>query len=262
MAAESERNREQAPGETVRGLMRRAGRAALASALARDRSARPYASLVLAAVDHDASPILLLSDLADHTRNLKADPRLALLFDGTAGHEDPLTGPRASVLGRARAIDDPALAARLTARFVARHPGAQGYAGFGDFRLHRVTVESVHLVAGFGQIHWLAGAEVTLDTGPCQALAAAEAGIVAHMNRDHGDALELIAAEILGLDRPGPEGAGWTMTGIDPEGFDLRRGAELARAGFDKPVADAETARAELARLTKRARDQAGGGRG
>ena len=57
--------------------------------------ARPYVSLVLGAEDHDASPVLLLSDLADHSRNLKADARAALLFDGTAGRDDPLTEPRA-----------------------------------------------------------------------------------------------------------------------------------------------------------------------
>ncbi|MGH7184968.1 MAG: pyridoxamine 5'-phosphate oxidase family protein, partial [Pseudomonadota bacterium] len=92
------------PGETVRRLMRAAGQATLATALARDASGRPYASLVLVALDDDGSPILLLSDLADHSRNLQADARAALLFDGTAGLADPLTGPRATVLGRVGAV--------------------------------------------------------------------------------------------------------------------------------------------------------------
>jgi putative heme iron utilization protein len=242
------------PGVTVRGLVRAAGQASLASALARDGSGRPYASLVLSACDHDGSPLLLLSDLADHSRNLAAEPRAALLFDGTAGRADPLTGPRASLLGEIRPIADQAQAARLAARYIARHPGAADYAGFADFRLYRMTVESAHLVAGFGRIHWLTGQEVLFDTAGSEALAEAEAEIVAHMNADHEAALEAIATRLLGLPRPDGPGA-WVMTGIDPEGVDLRAGDRLARAGFAAPLSDAGAARAALIALTRQARD-------
>ncbi len=243
------------PGVMVRGLVRAAERASLASALARDGSGRPYASLVLSACDHDGSPILLLSDLAEHSKNLAAEPRAALLFDGTAGHDEPLTGPRASLLGEIRPIEDTAGngAARLKARYLARHPGAKTYAGFADFRLYRMTVESAHLVAGFGRIHWLAGPEVRFDTAGCGALAEAEADIVAHMNADHGAALEAIALRLLGLPKPDRGGA-WVMTGIDPEGFDLRAGGRRARAGFAAPLGDAAAARAAFAALTRKAR--------
>ena len=245
---------ESKPGDTVRGLVREAGQASLASALARDGSGRPYASLVLSACDHDGSPLLLLSDLAEHSKNLAAEPRASLLFDGTAGHDDPLTGPRASLLGEIRPIEDAARTARLRARYIARHPSARTYAGFADFRLYRMTVESAHLVAGFGRIHWLVGPEVLFDTAGCGALAEAEADIVAHMNADHGAALEAIATRLLGLPKPDPR-AGWVMTGIDPEGFDLRAGGRRARAGFAAPLGDAGAARAALVALTRTARD-------
>ncbi len=250
------------PGPRVRRLVRGAGRAALATTLAPGGDgggARPYVSLVLGATDHDASPVLLLSDLADHSKNLKVDARAALLFDGTAGRDDPLTGPRASLLGELRVIADGAgaegaLAERLKRRFVARHPGAAVYADFKDFRLYRMAVESAHLVAGFGRIHWLKASDILFDAGACAALAEAEAAIVAHMNRDHGAALGLIAERLLGRPKPAPETGGWTMIGIDPEGIDLRAGAGLARAEFEAPVHDAEAARAELVRLSARAR--------
>ena len=245
------------PGVTVRGLVREAERATLASALARDGSGRPYASLVLSACDHDGSPLLLLSDLAEHSKNLAAEPRAAMLFDGTAGLADPLTGPRASLLGEIRPIADEAQAARLAARYIARHPSARDYIDFADFRLYRMTVESAHLVAGFGRIHWLAGPEVLFDSAESGALAEAEAEIVADMNADHGMALEAIALGLPGLPRPDSQGAGggaWVMTGIDPEGFDLRAGGRLARAGFAAPVHDAETARAAFAALARKAR--------
>ncbi len=242
------------PGVVVRKLVREAERATLASALARDGSGRPYASLVLSACDHDGSPLLLLSDLADHSKNLAAEPRASLLFDGTAGLADPLTGPRASLLGEIRPVEDAAQAARLTARYIARHPGAAVYANFADFRLYRMTVESAHLVAGFGRIHWLTGSDVLFDTAECGALAKAEAAIVAHMNADHGAALAAIAQHLLGLPQPDSAGA-WVMTGIDPEGFDLRAGGRLARAGFAAPVHDAEAARSALVALTRKARE-------
>ena len=241
------------PGEIVRGVMRRASQASLATSLAPAAEGRPggpagwpYASLVLVTLDHDATPLLLLSDLADHVRSLKADPRLALLFDGTAGYQDALAGPRASLLGRAEPADDEA---RLMARVLARHPGAAVYAGFKDFNLYRVRVERAHLVAGFGNIHWLEAADVLFDAAAAGPLAAAEAEIVAHMNADHAEAIGLIAKHSLGL-----EGEGWRMTGVDPEGADLRCEGQWARIAFAAPVQDAESCRQALVAATQAAR--------
>ena len=97
---------------------------------------------------------LLLSDLAEHSRNIAADDRVSLLIDGTVGLEDRLTGPRLTLLGRAARSADPA----HRADYLARHQSAELYAGFGDFGFYRVTMDSVHLVAGFGKIHAIAGA--------------------------------------------------------------------------------------------------------
>jgi len=239
----------QAPGEIARRVMRGVDRAALATSMRPDQPdvGAPYASLVLVALDHDGTPLLLISTLADHTRNIAADPRVSLLFDGTTGIDEPLTGPRVSVQGRAIRTDDP----RHRARFVARHPGAAMYADFGDFAFWRVEVSRAHLVAGFGRIHWIDGRDLLLDMTGAEALAAAERDIVAHMNDDHADAIQLYATRLLGR-----SGEGWRMTGLDPEGLDLRRAGEVARLPFDRRVTDAESARAELVRLAKRAREQ------
>lgn len=234
------------PAGTVRQLLRAADRASLAT-LQREGSSGPagwpYASLVLMAVDHDAAPILLISTLADHTRNLLQDPRASLLIDATAGLDEPLTGARATVLGRLERSDAP----RHRARYLARHPSAATYAGFGDFAVWRMQVDSAHLVAGFGRIHWVAGADVLGQSG--LPLEDRETDIVEHMNEDHADAIALYAKVLLGLD-----GDGWVMTGVDAEGTDLRLGGRVARLAFDNPVEDAEGARVELVRLVKRAR--------
>lgn len=238
------------PAAVARRVMRGVDRAALATGQ-RDAGGWPYPSLVLTALDVDGSPLLLISTLADHTRNLLEDPRCGLLFDGTAGLDEPLTGPRVSVLGTAAKADDP----RHRERFVARHPGAAFYAGFGDFAVWRVTVERAHLVAGFGRIHWIAGGEIVRPATEVDALAARDADVVGHMNEDHADAVRLYATVLAGQ----PDGD-WRMTGVDPDGFDLRCGGRIARVPFGRPVADAEAARVELVRLVKRARQTLSGG--
>ncbi|HYM30352.1 MAG TPA: DUF2470 domain-containing protein [Candidatus Cybelea sp.] len=233
---------ETSPAAAARQLMRSLPSATLATALAGD--GWPYASLVLVACDQDASPLLLISALAEHTKNLTAEPRVSLLFDGTVGLDERLTGARVSVLGRAERTDDP----HHRARFLARHPSAANYADFRDFAFYRLNVERAHLVAGFGRIHWIAGSEIVIPPAP--ALREAEAEIIAHMNGEHADAVQLYAVRLLGRD-----GGGWRMTGCDPEGFELMRGTEIARVEFDRRVADAEAARAELVRLVKLARE-------
>lgn len=229
------------PGRSVRQLMRELPRAALGTLQA--DGGEPYVSLVMVAVDPTARPLLLLSDLADHTRNLRADPRVSLLFDATAGLESPLTGSRASVQGHIAVCDEPA----ALRRYLARHPDAETYAGFRDFNLYRIEVERAHLVAGFGRIHWMAAERIL--AAPMPELAGREADIVAHMNDDHADAVQLYARRLLGR-----AGEGWRMTGVDDEGADLRLGGETARLPFDTPVRNADECRVELVRLVKKAR--------
>ena len=232
-------------GEADRGAMaRRLIRACDRAALGTNADGRPFVSMVIAACDIDASPLLLLSDLAQHTKNLLADPSVSLLFDGTTGYPDPLTGPRLTLLGRAERCDD----TRAAARFAARHPSSAGYVGFADFHLYRIVMERGHLVAGFGRISWVERQDLR-SRADASALAVAEAEIVEHMNRDHADAVALYAERLLCR-----HGAGWRMTGIDPEGLDLRCEGATARLDFERPVLSPAQARAVLVELAQRAR--------
>ncbi len=136
-------------GSTVRALIRAGRRASLATLLPEEGAAPgPYVSLVMIAADLDASPLLLLSDLALHARNLATDPRAALLFDGTEGLAEPLAGERATVTGRVERVASEG----LRARYLRYHPDAARYAAFADFALYRMRVTGAHLVAGFGRI--------------------------------------------------------------------------------------------------------------
>jgi hypothetical protein len=220
----SEAEPDGSPARIGRRLLRREQRGTLATSLC----GAPYASLVLIAADLDASPLLLLSDLAQHSRNIAFDPRVSLLIDGTAGCRDPLTGPRLTVIGQARAVEDP----RLLGRFTAHHPTSAVYSGFADFRLYRVAVERGHLVAGFGRIHWIEGRDL-LFAADTAALAAAEPEILRHMNEHYA----------------GRAGADCRITGVDPEGADLQRNGKTARLDFSAPALTPAAARAALVGL-------------
>lgn len=154
-----------APPEIVcRRLIRAAGRATLATTATTGKGGqggpRPYASLVLVACDGQGRPLLLISDLAEHTRNIRADARVSLLYDATGGLDDPLSGPRLTLQGEAEPAGEP----RLMEIYLARHPAAKTYADFKDFHLFRVRPLRAHLVAGFGRIHWVEASDL-LETG-------------------------------------------------------------------------------------------------
>ncbi len=133
---------------TARNLLSKAPRASLATLTA---TGAPYASLVLTADDGTGTPLLLLSDLAEHAKNLARDPRASLLVESVDQSDDPLAAPRATFLGEAARLDD----AEAKASFVARHPSAATYVGFSDFALYRLAIACIHVVAGFGRIDWI-----------------------------------------------------------------------------------------------------------
>ncbi len=229
-------------GYRIRQLIRAADRATLATNLAGENW--PYASFVMVACDFSAAPLLLISDLAEHTKNITRDSRASLLFEATAGLETPLTGLRATVLGRLELCADDA----LLARYARRHPDAAGYLEFADFNLYRLRPERIHMVAGFGAIDWF-DADSILFSDDAADLARAEGDVVDHMNADHADAVTLYAKILLGL-----PGAGWILTGIDPEGCDLRLDGLCARLEFDSSIADPTSARAMLVGLVEKSR--------
>lgn len=240
--------------EAVRRLLRERPKAVLSTTMAaggdRDPGA-PYGSLVTVATDQDGSPILLLSGLSDHTRNLAADARAALLLDDTEGLANPQTGSRATVMGRIERIADEATRDRCRRRFLARHPSAAMYAGFGDFAFFRMTVTRAHFVGGFARAVWIDdGTSLLTPAEVADALAAAEPGICGHMNEDHAEAVDLYATRLLGRD-----GSGWRMAAIDADGCDLVREDDSARLPFATPLKDAADARKVLVELVGRARD-------
>ncbi len=214
-------------------------RAAKAATLATSTDGQPFASLVTPAPAPDLSVLLLLSSLSEHTRQLRTEPRCAVMVVGDPEDRNPQTAPRLTVVGRAEPVADPA----LKARWVARHPYAAFYAGFTDFTLFRVTPTGGQFIGGFASAHRLRQAELTPDPDAVAAISAAERSIIEHMNDDHTRAMDRIAGA----------GAGWRMVAVDVDGCDLTLGEEVRRVAWSAPVRDAGEVRTELVRLAKAA---------
>ena len=242
-----------APDFDARSIAKKLLRSARAGALATiDRNTgHPFGSLVNVATDSDSSPVILISRLSSHTANLEADGRASLLLT-IAGKGDPLAHPRLTVLGRfAKVAHDWPDEAPLRRRFLARHPKAELYAGFADFALWRMSIESAHLNAGFARAADLIAADVMTDISGARDLLEAEASAVAHMNDDHADAVALYATELLG-GAAGP----WRVTGLDPDGLDLACGDAVLRLEFPQRIATAARLREVLADLAREGRER------
>jgi putative heme iron utilization protein len=223
-------------------LLREGRAGALATLMA--GSGEPYCSLVNVATTAAGAPILLLSQLAIHTKNILADARVSLMLDERKPG-DPLEGARVMLMGTAAVTEDP----EARRRYLARHPDAEMYAGFKDFAFYEMTLKGAHLVAGFGRIVDLAAGDLLTDVSGAEALLAAEPDAIAHMNADHADACRLYATRLLGA----PDGA-WRCVGCDPEGLDLQLDRGARRLAFPQRVGSPGALRQVLKQLADEAR--------
>jgi hypothetical protein len=233
------------PRNLAKSLLRRRRQGALATLMA--GSGDPYCSLVNVASHPDGSPILLISRLAVHTRNVLADPRVSLMLDERATG-DPLEGARIMLAGRAEEASEGELDT-LRRRYLNAHPSAENFANFKDFSFFRIRPSGAHLVAGFGRIVDLEPGQFLIDIGDAGALLEAEQGAVEHMNADHREAMNLYATRLLGA-----EAADWRCTGCDPEGIDMQAGTATLRLNFPERVTGPGELRKILVKLAEQAR--------
>lgn len=235
-------------GRLARSLLRRSRQGALATLMA--GSGDPYCSLVNLASHPDGSPILLISRLALHTRNILADARVSLMLDERA-EGDPLEGARIMLAGRAEEAGADELPI-LRRRYLNAHPSAEAFADFKDFSFFRIRPSGMHLVAGFGRIVDLGPAQFLTDISDAGALLEAEQDAIDHMNADHRDATKLYATRLLGA-----EALDWLCTGCDPGGLDLQAGSNTLRLDFPERVTSPGELRKMLVRLAGEARAKA-----
>ena len=218
--------------DLAKRLLRQSAYASLAT-LERD-SGHPLASRVTVATDIDGTPIILISELSSHTQALKNDPRCSLLV-GETGSGDPLAHPRMTLICSARHLDRQSEEGqRARKRFLRRHNSAAIYADFGDFHFFKLDVERANLNGGFAKAYALQTDDFILsDKTLCAAFADAEDGVVEHMNEDHQRAIAHYAKTAAPQLVDSSNEASWLMTGVDPDGVDLKADDITLRISFE-----------------------------
>jgi len=230
------------PKTTAKKLLREGRSGALATLF--PGSGDPYCSLVNVATAADGAPLLLISTLAIHTKNLLNDPRCSLMIDERK-EGDPLEGGRVMLMGKAEKTDDP----EARRRYLGRQPEAEMYEGFADFAFYKMNLTGVHLVAGFGRIVDLKPEELLTRVDDAPELVAGETDILQHMNEDHADACRLYATKLLGA-----ADGDWKCVGCDPEGLELQSGRTALRLPFPQRVRAPGVLRIVLKELAEKAR--------
>jgi len=230
-------------GTEARLLLRRARTAALGT-MNLD-PAGPYVSLVNIATDPSGHPIIFISKLAWHSRNILARPEGSLMVSEIPVAGDALTGPRATVMGHF----EPVPAAEIAQRYAHHHPAALAYLDFPDFSFWRLIPHKIHAVAGFGRIETMEPDEVFLPENIVAAVMASADSAILHMNADHADAVGLYAERLLG-GGPGK----WQITSIDPDGAHLQGDGRVLRLTFERPAEKGDDLRQAFLSLAQKAR--------
>jgi hypothetical protein len=201
----------------------------------------PYGSALPHATDHQGRPVLLISHLAEHTRNVEADPRVSFLVSPSGA--DLQSSARAALLGEAHPLAD---AGSIEARYLRLFPYHAQYLAIGGFRFWVIEPLQVRYIAGFGSLHWIPGASFLAQAGE---MPATESSALEHMNRDHREALLAYCRHVHAVDAAQVE-----MVGIDCDGFDVRADGHVLRFRFAETVTTAAQARTTLAALARDSR--------
>jgi putative heme iron utilization protein len=220
--------------------------------LALDPEGYPYGSFVTVAFD-SGNPVFLISALAEHTRNLERDSRASLLV-AEGGAADPLANGRVTLLGLCRRVEGEGGSARPA--FFAAHPNSSYYADFSDFSFWKLQVDHVRYIGGYGRMSWISKAD--WEAAEPDPLSASAAGMIAHMNADHADAMVLYCKAF----SRATELTSASMTGVDRYGFEMSamtpKGPRPVRVAFGRPVSTPEEVRAALIAMVKDARARLG----
>jgi putative heme iron utilization protein len=222
--------------------MLRAHRYGALGTLSKKFDGYPFGSITPYLVDHDGSLLILISTLAEHTKNIRHDPRVSLItHDQRSPHIQ--TQGRVTVVGNAR-LEPNREQAGL--RYLRYFPEAQTYFAMHDFSFYRIHPVAVRYISGFGRIHWVGMENYAVQPYP---LIEQEADVIAHMNTDHQDTMRNYCQHFHQCAALDVE-----MLGIDLDGFDARADGKVLRFDFAQPVIDAQQARTALVEMARAAK--------
>jgi hypothetical protein len=209
-----------------------------------DAPGYPFGSVVPYCMDSDGQPVILISTIAQHTKNIQENPKVSLIVtEGEAN--DVQAAPRLTWLGNANIVSDDE---NVSIRYYKYFPESRDYHKTHDFNFYRIELVRARYIGGFGIIRWLEPKEL-VRANPFSVQD--EHAIVSHMNHDHADAMiDYCCYQRIEL----PDGFQPIMVGVDAAGFHLRVDAHIIRFAFPRPVNSLEEVRQILVEMTKQAR--------
>lgn len=223
----------------------------------------PFGSVAPFILDHSGQPIVLISTIAEHTKNIIANPKMSLLV--FSGDDDLQASARLTLIGEAKQIDK--ADDDLRTRYLRYFPQAAGYFEMHDFNFYRIEILQARYIAGFGKMGWISGSELSKEAlsvkeliSTASPLATQETAIIDHMNADHAHSMIAYSKHFHGVDVTNPE-----MLGIDIDGFDVSVSVKLntqestvqtkiLRFNFEQAIHDAQSARVALVAMSKAAK--------
>ena len=220
----------------------------------------PFGSVTPFVLDHHCQPIILISSIAEHTKNIIANPKVSLLVfesGNLKSAENLQANARLTLIGEAEKLakDD----ADLMARYGRYLPESLGYFAMHDFSFYRINIYQARYIAGFGKMGWMAGSEISGEelSNKNNQLSMIETSMIEHMNTDHADSLLAYCKHFHGV---APSRA--TLIGVDSNGFDIEavignepnNDIKLLRFNFETPIFDANSARMAFVGLSKATR--------
>jgi len=212
----------------------------------------PWASLVTYGALADGSPVILVSTLAEHGRNLTREQRGSISVAQAEIIGDPLDSGRVTLAGVWREARDEEERAAGQAAIETASPAAAMYGRFGDFTLWILDIERVRWVGGFGRMD--SADPVAYAAAAPDPVAPSAAFAIRHLNEDHADALLDIARALAGY----TDATAASCSRADRYGIDLTvvtpRGTAYTRVGFAEACTAPDGLRAATVELTKRAR--------
>lgn len=234
----------------------RATKNGILGTLSKRAEGAPFGSVVPYALDETGSPLIFLAGIAEHTKNLKSDPRVSLLIHEPVEEGiDIQTKARLCAMGTAEPAHEGVLE-DAWARYVSRLPAARGYRRTHDFNLWRIEPNRFRWIGGFGEIFWLRAEDFRREPGQ-DPLREQASGIVSHMNEDHLDATLDFYRAHLGVSPPDAR-----MVGIDIYGMDFASpAAGRLRVDFDHPT-DPSRVRSDVISALRTARQKITRGNG
>lgn len=236
----------------------RSTRSGILSSFSAKFAGYPFGSVMPFVLGHDCQPIVFISSIAEHTKNIIANPKVSLLVfqsNNLKSAEDLHANGRLTLIGEAEQLD------KNDAIFMARYcrylPESTGYLAMHDFQFYRINILQARYIAGFGKMGWVDGVDIidVKNAENISNIAQLETSMIEHMNTDHADSLLAYCQHYYGV---APSQA--NIIGIDCDGFDVEAvlknkdiadDIKILRFNFESPIFDANSARMAFVALSK-----------